>query len=190
MFLPEPAASGREQGTTRPADQGMTGGARLAGKVDVQITAGTPADVPRSGNRGHVQGAPGVFEMTWAKDGRATWQYGPEQRPGTPHVIWRRIGGHAIFGLGPLVAPPRPSSCSLRNRAASETAYFSLFQQPPRIRRDGEWVTDVAGAVRAQRHGESSGGDAQGVGSLRGRASRSYPRHLRHPRRGWAWRSG
>jgi hypothetical protein len=48
-----------------------------------------------------VQGAPGVFEMTWAKDGRATWQYGPEQRPGTPHVIWRRIGGHAIFSLGP-----------------------------------------------------------------------------------------
>jgi hypothetical protein len=48
-----------------------------------------------------VQGAPGVYEMTWAPDGRATWQYGPEQRPGAPHVIWRRVGTHAIFDPGP-----------------------------------------------------------------------------------------
>ncbi|KWX02243.1 hypothetical protein LI90_3286 [Carbonactinospora thermoautotrophica] len=48
-----------------------------------------------------VQGAPGVYEMTWAPDGRATWQYGPEQQPGTPHVIWRRVGTHAIFDPGP-----------------------------------------------------------------------------------------
>ncbi len=45
-----------------------------------------------------IQGHPGVFEMTWAADGRATWQYGAEVRPGEPHVIWRRIGGHAISG--------------------------------------------------------------------------------------------
>ena len=44
-----------------------------------------------------VQGAPGVFEMTWADDGRATWQYGDPVVEGEPHVIWRRIGGHAIF---------------------------------------------------------------------------------------------
>jgi hypothetical protein len=45
-----------------------------------------------------VQGADGVFEMTWAgNDGRATFQYGPELRPGEPHVIWRRCGGHEIF---------------------------------------------------------------------------------------------
>jgi hypothetical protein len=48
-----------------------------------------------------VQGAPGAYEMTWAPDGRATWQYGPEQCPGTPHVIWRRVGTHAIFEPGP-----------------------------------------------------------------------------------------
>ena len=48
-----------------------------------------------------VQGAPGVYEMTWAADGRATWQYGPEQLPGTPHVSWRRVGTHAIFEPGP-----------------------------------------------------------------------------------------
>jgi hypothetical protein len=44
-----------------------------------------------------VQGAPGVFEMTWASDGRATFQYGPELRDGEAHVIWRRIGTHEIF---------------------------------------------------------------------------------------------
>jgi hypothetical protein len=44
-----------------------------------------------------VQAAPGVFEMTWADDGRATWQYGPEVTEGQTHIIWRRIGGHDIF---------------------------------------------------------------------------------------------
>ncbi len=44
-----------------------------------------------------VQGTTDVWELTWAPDGRATWQYGNEQRPGEPHVIWRRIGTHAIF---------------------------------------------------------------------------------------------
>ncbi|TDQ53002.1 hypothetical protein [Actinorugispora endophytica] len=39
--------------------------------------------------------------MTWAPDGRATWEYGDEQRSGTPHVIWRRVGTHAIFSPGP-----------------------------------------------------------------------------------------
>jgi len=44
-----------------------------------------------------VQGAPGVFEMTWAPDGRATFSFGVEHRPGEPHIIWRRIGTHAIL---------------------------------------------------------------------------------------------
>jgi hypothetical protein len=44
-----------------------------------------------------VQAAPGVFEMSWADGGRATWQYGHEVIEGQPHIIWRRIGGHAIF---------------------------------------------------------------------------------------------
>ncbi|HEY4854055.1 MAG TPA: hypothetical protein VII22_24985, partial [Streptosporangiaceae bacterium] len=48
-----------------------------------------------------VQGTPGVYEMSCAPDGRATWEYGPEQRPGTPHAIWRRVGTHAIFDPGP-----------------------------------------------------------------------------------------
>ncbi len=45
--------------------------------------------------------APGVYEMTWAPDGRATWEYGDERFPGIPHVIWRRVGTHSIFNPGP-----------------------------------------------------------------------------------------
>ncbi len=44
-----------------------------------------------------VQGKPGVWEMTWAEDGRATFQYGASVLPGRPHVIWRRVGSHDIF---------------------------------------------------------------------------------------------
>ena len=44
-----------------------------------------------------VRGATGVFEMTWADDGRATFHYGEERRPGEPHIVWRRVGTHAIF---------------------------------------------------------------------------------------------
>jgi hypothetical protein len=44
-----------------------------------------------------VQGAAGVFEMTWAEDGRATFEYGPAVRDGEIHIVWRRIGTHDIF---------------------------------------------------------------------------------------------
>lgn len=46
-----------------------------------------------------VQGHAGIFEVTWEwPNGRATFEYGQEQVPGEPHIIWRRIGGHDIFG--------------------------------------------------------------------------------------------
>ncbi|MGI9032791.1 MAG: hypothetical protein ACR2HY_03725 [Acidimicrobiales bacterium] len=44
-----------------------------------------------------VRGAPGVFEMTWAPDGRVTFRYGEPVRLGDAHIIWRRIGTHEIF---------------------------------------------------------------------------------------------
>jgi hypothetical protein len=44
-----------------------------------------------------VKGATGVYELTWADDGRATFQYGPEITNGEPHVVWRRVGTHDIF---------------------------------------------------------------------------------------------
>jgi hypothetical protein len=62
-------------------------------KFDVDLTAGRF----RPGLRVKgVQGAPGVFEMTWAPDGRATFEYGQSQGVG-PHLIWRRIGTHAVL---------------------------------------------------------------------------------------------
>jgi hypothetical protein len=45
----------------------------------------------------HVQGTEGIFEMTWASDGRATFQYGDELKRGEAHIIWRRVGTHDIF---------------------------------------------------------------------------------------------
>ena len=45
-----------------------------------------------------VQGAPGVFELSWAPDGRATFSFGNEVTKGEAHVIWRRVGTHAILG--------------------------------------------------------------------------------------------
>ncbi|WP_438490749.1 hypothetical protein [Streptomyces sp. S186] len=44
-----------------------------------------------------VQSAPGVYELTWDGDGRATWSYGPEIVRGKQHIIWRRIGTHNIL---------------------------------------------------------------------------------------------
>ncbi len=44
-----------------------------------------------------VKGAPRVFEMTWAPDGRATFSWGEEKLPGQRHIIWRRCGGHEIL---------------------------------------------------------------------------------------------
>ena len=44
-----------------------------------------------------IQGARGIFEMTWAADGRATFEYGDEVTEGERHVVWRRVGTHAIF---------------------------------------------------------------------------------------------
>lgn len=44
-----------------------------------------------------VRAAKGIFEMTWADDGRATFQYGPSIIEGEPHIIWRRIGTHSIL---------------------------------------------------------------------------------------------
>lgn len=44
-----------------------------------------------------LQGAPGLFEMTWAPDGRAVFSFGEEVLPGEPHVIWHAVGTHAVL---------------------------------------------------------------------------------------------
>ncbi len=44
-----------------------------------------------------VRGAAGIFEMTWADDGRATFEYGDSVVEGEPHIVWRRVGTHAVL---------------------------------------------------------------------------------------------
>jgi hypothetical protein len=44
-----------------------------------------------------IQGAPGIFEMTWAPNGRATFEYGKSPQAGQVHVRWRRVGTHAVL---------------------------------------------------------------------------------------------
>ncbi len=45
-----------------------------------------------------VEGAPGIWEMTWSfsgPDGRATFEW--IRIEGSVAVRWRRVGGHAVF---------------------------------------------------------------------------------------------
>lgn len=56
-----------------------------------------PAQIPPRLRVKGVQGHPGVFEMAFAPDGRATFEYGEEVQPGEPHVVWRRVGDHSVF---------------------------------------------------------------------------------------------
>lgn len=44
-----------------------------------------------------VQATAGVWEISFAPDGRATFEYGEEITAGEPHVIWRRIGTHGVL---------------------------------------------------------------------------------------------
>jgi hypothetical protein len=44
-----------------------------------------------------VQKVAGVWEMTWAPNGRATFEYGKGPKEGEQHIIWRRIGGQEIL---------------------------------------------------------------------------------------------
>lgn len=43
------------------------------------------------------QGAEGVYEMSWAPDGRALFRFGAEVQAREQHVIWLAVGGHEIF---------------------------------------------------------------------------------------------
>lgn len=63
------------------------------------LEGGLPAGRFRPGLRVKpMKGADGIFEMTWEiQDGRATFEYGEERIAGEPHIVWRRIGGHAVF---------------------------------------------------------------------------------------------
>jgi hypothetical protein len=54
---------------------------------------------PKSHRVKDLEGAPGVWEMSWSfsgPDGRATFEW--IEIDGEPGIRWRRVGGHAIFG--------------------------------------------------------------------------------------------
>ncbi|MEE1928814.1 hypothetical protein V1J52_11550 [Streptomyces sp. TRM 70351] len=44
-----------------------------------------------------VRCAPGLYELTWAPDGRATWSYGREVFAEARHIVWHRIAAHSIL---------------------------------------------------------------------------------------------
>lgn len=56
-----------------------------------------PPDYPPALRVKRVQGHPGVWELSFAADGRATFEFGEAEREGEPHVIWRRIGSHDVL---------------------------------------------------------------------------------------------
>jgi len=69
-----------------------------------RVVAGQSNTWPASLRVSGVQGAAGIFEMTWSfsgPDGRATWEWAaatdPESGERFPVVRWRRIGRHAVF---------------------------------------------------------------------------------------------
>jgi hypothetical protein len=45
-----------------------------------------------------IKGSPGMFEMTWAPDGRAVFSYGASIREGEPHIVWHAVGTHEVLG--------------------------------------------------------------------------------------------
>jgi hypothetical protein len=57
----------------------------------------SPPEFPPALRVKRVHGAPGIWEVTYAPDGRATFAYGGEVVPGEPHIIWRRIGTHDVL---------------------------------------------------------------------------------------------
>lgn len=44
-----------------------------------------------------VQGESGMFEMTWAPDGRATFSVGEPVIANKRHIVWHRVGKHNIL---------------------------------------------------------------------------------------------
>jgi hypothetical protein len=44
-----------------------------------------------------MAGYENVWELSWAPDGRATFEYGSPIKEGHRHVRWRRVGTHDIF---------------------------------------------------------------------------------------------
>jgi hypothetical protein len=79
--------------------RGLNRAQRLAVRAALaDFIADADSDVFRPSLRvKRFQSRRGVWEMTWAGDGRALFEYGEPVRPGQPHIVWLRIGSHEIF---------------------------------------------------------------------------------------------
>lgn len=63
----------------------------------LEIEAGRTSTFPHKLRIKKVKGVDGIWEMTWAPNGRATFSWGQEQQPGKRHVVWLDIGTHNIL---------------------------------------------------------------------------------------------
>ncbi len=63
----------------------------------IEALSAKPPDFPPALRVKRVEGASGVWELSFAPDGRATFVYGREVVRGEPHIVWRRIGNHSIL---------------------------------------------------------------------------------------------
>lgn len=77
-----------------PREQRRAFQAAVKKLVDALVEAGEP---PNSLRVKRVQGTKDVWEMSYSGDGRATFRYGSEVKPGETHVEWLRVGGHEIL---------------------------------------------------------------------------------------------
>lgn len=88
------ARAAREYAKLAPQERARFTRARI---TFVEALRDNPSTLPPNLRVKRVQGHEGIWELTWAADGRATFEYGEEQLPGEPHVCWRRIGSHSIL---------------------------------------------------------------------------------------------
>jgi hypothetical protein len=44
-----------------------------------------------------VRGHAGIWEFTFAANGRATFQYGEPEKTGEQHIVWRRVGTRDVL---------------------------------------------------------------------------------------------
>lgn len=93
---PDLRASGglcpRVRGLSREQDRAFR---QAVGKLVDAL--GTSSEPPRSLRIKRVQGSRDIWEMSYSGDGRATFRYGVEVKPGETHVEWLRVGGHEIL---------------------------------------------------------------------------------------------
>ena len=45
-----------------------------------------------------IKGSPGLYELTWAPEGRAVFSHGAPVREGQPHIVWHAVGTHDVLG--------------------------------------------------------------------------------------------